>query len=256
MTEQSRFAGKTALVTGASRGIGASTAKKLAAEGALVAIHYGASKAAADAVLAEIEAAGGAGFLVQADLAKHAEVEKLAVDVRAGLKARKGSETLDILVSNAGINLGMSLVNTDEASFDATFAVNVKAPFFLTARLVDVMPVGGRIIFVSTGLTKTYTPNHTAYAASKGAVDVLVHHLAADYGPKGIRVNGVAPGVIETDMNAWLGSEQGVGMVMSLQALKTIGQPSNIADAVAFLAGPASDWITGTMMPVSGGAKL
>jgi 3-oxoacyl-[acyl-carrier protein] reductase len=256
MTIHTQLSGKTALVTGASRGIGAETAKKLAAQGALVALHYGASKSAAEAVLADIVADGGKGFLVQGDLKSHADVEKLAIDVRAQLKARTGAETLDILVNNAGVAPFMSLEDTDEATFDSTFAVNVKAPFFLTARLVSAIPDGGRIIFLTTSVTKTHFPGITAYSASKGAIDVLIHHLAADYGPKGIRVNGVAPGAVNTDMSAWLASDEGQAQAKSMQALQTIGQPQHIADAVAFLAGPESDWITGTTITVSGGIKL
>ncbi len=256
MTTQTNLAGKTALITGASRGIGAATAKKLAAQGALVALHYGASKSAADAVLAEIVDAGGKGFLVQADLTKHADVERLAGDVRAGLQEHTGAQTLDILVNNAGVAPFAALQETDEATFNSTFAVNVKAPFFLTAKLVDAIPDGGRIIFLTTAVTKTHFPGITAYAASKGAIDVLIHHLAADYGAKGIRVNGVAPGAVNTEMSAWLASDEGKAQAKSMQALQSIGQPESIADAVAFLAGPQSDWITGTTITVSGGIKL
>ena len=183
-------------------------------------------------------------------------VERLAADVRREIKAQTGAERLDILVNNAGIASFAGFDETDDATLDRMLAINVKAPYALTARLHDIIPEGGRIIFLTTAVTKRYFPGIAAYAMSKGAIDTLIHHLAAEFGPRGIRVNGLAPGAIETDMSAWLGSDDGRVQAHAMQALQRIGQPEDIANAAAFLAGPDSAWVTGDIVSVSGGTKL
>jgi 3-oxoacyl-[acyl-carrier protein] reductase len=248
--------GKTALVTGASRGIGAAIAKRLAKDGAFVLLHYGKSATAAQTVLAEIEALGGHGALLQADLADSDAVIALATQAKETLKTRFGTNTLDILVNNAGIAHFVDFQQTDVATLNETLAVNVTAPFILTQQLVDVIPDGGRIVMVTTAVTKTYFAGIPAYATSKGAVDTLILYLAAELGPKGIRVAGVAPGAIETDMSAWLGSDDGKATAHAIQALQRVGQPEDIANAVAFLTGPDGAWVTGTILTASGGTKL
>jgi 3-oxoacyl-[acyl-carrier protein] reductase len=250
------LAGKTALITGASRGIGRAAAKRLAADGAFVIVHYGAAQAEAHALVDEIKAAGGKAISLQADLAETAQVNRLATATRAALKDHTGAERLDILLNNAGIAPFTPFDQTDDDTLERVLAVNVKAPYQLTAKLADAIPDGGRIIFTTTAVTKTYFPGIAAYSASKGAVDTLILHLAAELGPKGIRVNGVAPGAIDTDMSAWLRSEEGQQNAHAMQALKRIGQPEDIAGAIAFLAGPDSVWVTGTIVTASGGTKL
>jgi 3-oxoacyl-[acyl-carrier protein] reductase len=250
------LSGKTALVTGASRGIGAATAKRLAKEGAFVVLHYGKSAGAAEAVLADIRANGGDGALVQADLADAKAVISLATATKDLLKTAKGSTTLDILVNNAGIAHFVDFAQTDVATLNETLAVNVTAPFLLTQQLVDVIPDGGRVVMVTTAVTKTYFAGIPAYATSKGAVDTLILYLAAELGTKGIRVSGVAPGAIETDMSAWLGSDEGKATAQSIQALQRVGKPEDIANTIAFLAGPDGAWVTGTIVNASGGTKL
>jgi 3-oxoacyl-[acyl-carrier protein] reductase len=250
------LSGKTALVTGASRGIGAATAKRLAKDGAFVIVHYGKSAAAAEALLADIKAAGGQGALVQADLADADAVIALAAKTKEILTTAKGSNTLDILVNNAGIAHFVGFAETDIATFNETLAVNVTAPFLLTQQLVDVIPDGGRVVMVTTAVTKTYFAGIPAYATSKGAIDTLILYLAAELGPKGIRVAGVAPGAINTDMSAWLGSDEGKATAHAIQALQRVGQPDDIANAIAFLAGPDGAWVTGTIVNASGGTKL
>ena len=201
--------GKTALVTGASRGIGKAAALRLAAKCAFVIVHYGAAEKEAHGVVDQIKAAGGKAAAIQADLSEPAEIERLAASARSLLRAHTGAERLDILVNNAGIAPFFGFTATDNATLDRILAVNVKAPYLLTARLADALPDGGRVIFVTTAVTKTYFPGIAAYAASKGAIDALILHLGAELGPKGVRVTGVAPGAIETDMSAWLGSDDG-----------------------------------------------
>jgi 3-oxoacyl-[acyl-carrier protein] reductase len=248
--------GKTALVTGASRGIGAATAKRLAKDGAFVVLHYGKSSAAAEAVLADIRSAGGDGALVQADLANADAVITLAAQTKDILTKAKGTTTLDILINNAGIAHFVGFAETDVATLNETLAVNVTAPFLLTQQLVDVIPDGGRVVMVTTAVTKTYFAGIPAYATSKGAVDTLILYLAAELGAKGIRVAGVAPGAINTDMSAWLGSDEGKATAHAIQALQRVGQPEDIANAIAFLAGPDGAWVTGTIVNASGGTKL
>jgi 3-oxoacyl-[acyl-carrier protein] reductase len=250
------LAGKTALITGASRGIGAATAKRLAKDGAFVIVHYGKSAEAAQAVLAEINATGGQGALVQADLADANAVIALAAKTKEILTTANGTSKLDILVNNAGIAHFVGFAETDVATLNETIAVNVTAPFILSQQLVDVIPDGGRIVFVSTVVSKTYFAGIPAYATSKGAVDTLILYLASELGQKGIRVTGVAPGAIETDMSAWLGSDDGKATAHSIQALQRVGQPDDIANTIAFLAGPDAAWVTGTIVNTSGGTKL
>jgi NAD(P)-dependent dehydrogenase (short-subunit alcohol dehydrogenase family) len=250
------LSGKTALVTGASRGIGRATARRLAKDGALVGIHYGGSKAEAESLLAEITAAGGKGFLVQAELSDAAAVERLATDTVQQLTLLTGKPQLDILVNNAGVAPFVPFAETDAATLDRIHAINVRAPFLLTAKLTPHIPDGGRVIIVTTAVTKTYFPGIAAYAASKGAIDTLILHLAAELGPKGIRVTGLAPGAIDTDMSAWLRSDEGKAQAHGIQALQRIGKPEDIANVAAFLAGPDGAWVTGTVVTASGGTKL
>lgn len=247
--------GKSALVTGASRGIGRATALRLARDGAFVIVHYGSSKAAADAVVAEIRKNGGDSVSIGADLAQQKGALSLAEEVRRTL-AGSGRKSLDILVNNAGVAEFVDFANTSEETFDRAFAVNVKAPYFLTQALLDLLPAGGRVIFTTSVVTDTYFPGIPAYAASKGAVDTIIRYLAGELGGRGVRVNGVAPGAIETDMAAWLASDEGKQQAKSIQALQDVGGPAEIADVVAFLAGPDSRWLTGAIVNASGGTKL
>lgn len=246
--------GKVALVTGASRGIGRAAALRLAKDGAHVIAHYGQSETAAKDLAINIRASGGKISLVQGDLTKGGDVARMADAVRSEVKVNGGA--LHVLVNNAGIAPFVPFAETSEATLDDVLAVNVKAPFLLTAKLHDLIPEGGRVIFVTTAVTKTYFPGISAYAASKGAIDTLIHHLAAELGAKGIRVTGVAPGAIKTDMSAWLNSDEGKAQAHAMQALKRIGNPEDIANVIAFLAGPDAAWVTGNIVNASGGTKL
>jgi 3-oxoacyl-[acyl-carrier protein] reductase len=242
---------KTALVTGASRGIGRATALALAKAGARVIVHYGRAEAEAESVAAQITGAGGRAELASADLALGDGPQQLAEQVR-----RIAGERLDILVANAGITKAATLEKTQVSDFDNLFAVNVRAPFFLVQQLVPIMPAGGSIVFLSSLVARSAVGVLAAYAATKGAVDTLVKHFAFALGERGIRVNAVAPGIVGTDMSSFTKTEQGRNYALSVQALKRIAVPEDVADVIAFLASDEARWITGDTVHVDGGSKL
>ena len=244
------LSGKIALVTGASRGIGRAAARTLAKAGARVLVHYGNAADQADALVTEIRAAGGQADAVGADLAAPDGAHVLANKVRALVNR------VDVLVNNAGVAIFKPLKDTTVADFDRLFAVNVRAPYFLVQQLLPLLGEGANIIFTSSVVARTAVPDLVAYSATKGAVDTLIKQLAAQLGPQGIRVNGIAPGVIDTDMSSFVGSPEGRDFTLGIQALKRVGQPDDIGDVVAFVASNAARWITGETIQVSGGTKL
>lgn len=243
--------GKIALVTGASRGIGAAIAQRLAAEGAELVLHYGSGSVEAEAVAATLRESGTKAHLVQADLAAVDGGQQL-VERLAALKLPR----IDILVNNAGVAPVGVLAETSTEAFEKIVSVNMRSLFFITQGVVPLMPAGGRIINLSTGATRVSFPGATAYFASKGFVDVLTLQLAAELGPKGITVNAVAPGVIDTRMNTWIHGPGGKETLAQIQALPGVGQPAYVAGVVAFLAGPDGAWTTGQVVDASGGTKL
>ena len=245
------LSGKTALVTGASRGIGRASALALAGQGAQVLVHYGRGASEAEAVVAEIRAAGGRADAVSTDLGTADGPHALARQARTIVGDR-----LDILVANAGIAKNATIEDTTVAEFDALFAVNVRAPFFLVQQLLPILGEGSSIVLLSSLAAHASVGSLPAYAATKGAVDTLVKHFAAALGPRGIRVNAVAPGVVATDMSSFAKTDDGRDFTLGLQALKRIAQPDDIAGAVAFLASDAARWITGDTIRVDGGSKL
>jgi 3-oxoacyl-[acyl-carrier protein] reductase len=243
--------GKTALVTGASRGIGRASARALAAAGAQVLVHYGRGANEAEAVAAEIRKAGGRADIVAADLATADGAHILARQARTII-----GERLDILVANAGVSKAVTIEDTTVEDFDRLFAVNVRAPFFLVQQLLPILSNGSSIVLVSSLAAHASVGTLPAYAATKGAIDTLVKHFASALGERGIRVNAVAPGVVATDMSSFTGTEAGRNFVLGMQALKRVAQPDDIAGAVAFLASDAARWITGDTVRVDGGSKL
>jgi NAD(P)-dependent dehydrogenase (short-subunit alcohol dehydrogenase family) len=245
------LSGKTALVTGASRGIGRASALALAEVGAQVLVHYGRGKAEAEAVVQEIRNAGGRAQALTADLAAPDGAQALAKEVRGIVGDR-----LDILVSNAGISRAATIEETTVEDFDNLFAVNVRAPFFLVQQLLPILNAGSSVVLVSSLAAHASVGNLPAYAATKGAIDTLVKHFASALGPRGIRVNAVAPGVVETDMSNFARTDAGRDFTLNMQALKRVAQPDDIGDVVAFLASDAARWVNGDTVRVDGGSKL
>ena len=247
----STLANKTALVTGASRGMGRATALAFAAAGARVVVHYGRNADEAKSVVDQIRAAGGHADAVPADLAAPDGAHALAVLVRDLVGDR-----LDIIVANAGISKAAAMEEITVADFDSLFAVNVRAPYFLVQQLLPILGSGSNIILLSSLGAHAAVGTLSAYAATKGAISTLVKYFAAALGPRGIRVNAVAPGVIDTDMSNFTKTEEGRAIVQGMQALKRIGQPADVASVIAFLASDEARWITGDTIHVDGGSKL
>ncbi|MBC7927858.1 MAG: SDR family oxidoreductase [Bryobacteraceae bacterium] len=251
-----KLEGKTALVTGASRGIGRAIAVRLAEDGANVLVHYGKSAEAAEEVAGVIRKAGGTAAVLGGDLSSSAGVTELVSGVAKTLGQNGVGKKLDILVNNAGIAEYSNLETTTEEYFDRLFQINVKALFFITQNLVNHIPDGGRIVNVSSVVSRAAFPNILPYAATKGAVDVLTRHLASELGPRNITVNSVAPGAIDTDMGAWVRTDEGAAAVRAMQALQETGKPEFVASAVAFLVSSDGHWVTGQVLDASGGSKL
>jgi 3-oxoacyl-[acyl-carrier protein] reductase len=245
------LSGKTARVTGASRGIGRASALALAAAGAQVLVHYGRGATEADGVVAEIRKAGGRADAVAADMAVADGPHKLAKLARNVVGDR-----LDILVANAGISKAVTIEETTVEDFDKLFAVNVRAPFFLVQQLLPILSRGSCVVFLSSLGARAVVGALPAYAATKGAIDTLVKHFASLLGARSIRVNAVAPGGVETDMSSFLKTEAGRDLVLGIQALKRLAQPDDIGGVVAFLASDEARWITGDTIRVDGGSKL
>jgi 3-oxoacyl-[acyl-carrier protein] reductase len=249
---------KTALVTGASKGIGRATALALAAAGARIVVHYGRSAQEAESLVAEIRTKGGRADAISADLGTADGASLLAKEVRS-----IAGDRLDVLVLNAGISKAARIADHTVEDFDNLFATNVRGPFFLVQQLLPVLGEGSNIVAISSAVARTVVgkpglenPSVLAYASTKGALETLVRNWAAILGPRGIRVNAVAPGVIDTDMSNFTKTEAGREVALGMQALKRIGKPEDVADVVAFIASDGARWITGASIPVDGGSKL
>ncbi|MFF3669744.1 SDR family oxidoreductase [Microtetraspora malaysiensis] len=251
-----QLTGKTALVTGASRGIGRAIAQRLAAAGALVAVHFGTNEKAALETVQLIEKEGGRAFPVRAELGAPGDVDALFAGLEAGLAAWTGQVRLDILVNNAAINTGGPVDAITPEAFDRLIAINTKAPLFIIQRALPLLNDGGRIVNVTTAATRIAMPE-APYAMSKVGVEVLSRSLAQQVGARGITVNAVAPGPTVTDMNPWmLDNPEVQQMVGTGNAIPRVGQPDDIADVVAFLASDAGRWVTGQVIDASGGCFL
>jgi 3-oxoacyl-[acyl-carrier protein] reductase len=251
-TNSGKLAGKVAVVTGASKGIGASIAKHLAAEGAAVVVNYASSKAAAANVVAEITKNGGKAIAVQGDVSNKADIERLF------LEASRAFKQIDILVNNAGIYEFAPLEAITEEHFHKQFNLNVLGLIVATqAAVKHFSPAGGSVINISSLASTMGLPNAAVYSGTKGAVDALTRSLAKELGPRKIRVNAINPGMVETEgvhAAGIAGSETQKG-VESQTPLGRIGQPQDIAGAAVFLASSDSAWITGEMFVISGGLR-
>ena len=247
-----RLTGRVAIVTGASKGIGASIAKHLAAEGAAVVVNYASSKEGADRVVAEIARDGGKAIAVQANVAKQAEVERLVAETK---KAFGG---LDILVNNAGIYEFSPLEGITEEHFHKHFNLNVLGLILASKEAVKHFgPTGGSIVNVSSIASSLTSPNTSVYSASKAAVDAVTKSLAKELGPRRIRVNAVNPGMVETEglHSAGLAESDFRKQIEAQTPLGRIGQPEDVAHAAVFFASPDAAWITGETLVIAGGLR-
>jgi len=251
-TTKEKLTGKVAIVTGASKGIGASIAKHLAAEGAAVVVNYASSKEGADRVVAEISGKGGKAIAVQANVADKAQIERLFVETK------KAFGTLDILVNNAGIYEFAPLENVTAEHFHKMFDLNVLGLILASQEAVKHFgPAGGNIINISSVAATSAPPTTSVYSATKAAVDAVTRSLAKELGPRKIRVNSINPGMVETEgvHAAGIASSDFRKEVESQTPLGRIGQPQDIAPAAVFLASADSAWMTGETLYISGGLR-
>jgi 3-oxoacyl-[acyl-carrier protein] reductase len=247
-----KLSGKVAVVTGASKGIGASIAKHLAAEGAAVVVNYASSRAGADKVVAEITAKGGKAAAIQADVAKKAEIDRLFAE------SKKAFGALDILVNNAGIYEFVPLEGVTEEHFHRQFNLNVLGLILTTQEAVKQFgPAGGSIVNISSVASSSAPPTGSVYSATKAAVDAVTKSLAKELGPRKIRVNAINPGMVETEgvHSAGIADSDFRKQVEATTPLGRIGQPQDIAAAAVFLASADSAWITGETLVIAGGYR-
>lgn len=247
-----------ALITGGSRGLGRNTALHLARKGCDVALTYHSRKDGADATVAEIAAMGRKAVALQLDTAKTAGFPEFATHLQAALTELRGEARLDFLVNNAGTGINVPFADTTEAQFDDLMAVHLKGVFFLTQKMLPLIRDGGRIVNISSGLARFSLPGYAAYATMKGGVEVMSRYLAKELGPRGISVNVVAPGAIETDFGG--GAVRDVAEVnryiASQTAMGRAGLPDDIGGAISSLLMGDMTWMTGQRIEVSGGMLL
>ncbi|MEM9224345.1 MAG: SDR family oxidoreductase [Pseudomonadota bacterium] len=249
---------KIALVTGGSRGLGKNTALKLAAQGVGVVLTYRERKDEADKVVAEIENLGSRAVAIQLDTGDIAQFDAFKATFLAALKSKWDRETFDFLVNNAGHGVYAPIAETTPEQFDSLVNVHLKGVFFLTQTLLPLMEDDGRIVNLSSGLARFSLPGYGAYGAMKGAVEVFTRYLAQELGPRGIAVNTIAPGAIETDFGG--GVVRDVPdvnkFVASTTAMGRAGLPDDVGDAIAGVLLGGSQWITAQRIEVSGGQHL
>ena len=242
-----KLSGKVAIVTGASRGIGRKIAEELAGNGAKVVINYASSPEKAEEVVAGITSNGGEAVAVQADISKVSEVEKLFQETL------KAFGKIDILVNNAGIMITKTIEGITEEDFDKLFAINVKGTYFACQQAAKHLERNGRIINFSTSVTGQMFPGYSVYAGTKGAVEQFTRQLAKELGPKGITINAIAPGPINTELFAIGKTPEQIAAVGSANAFGRLGEPEDVASVLLFLASEESQWITGQTIRVNGG---
>jgi NAD(P)-dependent dehydrogenase (short-subunit alcohol dehydrogenase family) len=249
---------KIALITGGSRGLGKNAALHLARKGNDIIITYHSKKEEAEAVVIEIEALGRKAAAIQSDVGDIKAIDSFIANVSAVLKEKWGRTHFDHLINNAGIGGSIPFATSTEADFDRFSDVHFKGVFFLTQKALPIMNDGGSIVNLSTGTTRFANPGYAIYASMKGAVEVLTKYLAKDLGARGINVNIVAPGPVETDFNNAAIRSNAVlkERLTSLTALGRVGEPDDIGGVIAFLCSPEGHWINGQRIEASGGINL
>lgn len=255
-----RLVGKTAVVTGSSRSIGRGIARRLAADGALVGVHYSTNADAGAEVVDGIEAAGGRAFAFGTEFGVDGDIQRFwsEFDEQRAKYDVSGATGLDIIVNNVAVALRDQFEVATTADFDRMYAVNVRAPFFIVQQGLGRLVDGGRVINISSAATRLGLAEVIAYGTSKGALDSFSRILAKTLGGRGITVNSVSPGYIDTDSNAeWLRfDQQAWSQTAAKSVFDRVGTPEDIADVVAFLASDDARWVTGQMIDASGGTRL
>lgn len=239
--------GKVAIVTGSSRGIGRAIALSLAELGATIIVNYANRSESADSVVKEIESKGGQAFAVRADIAKVSEIEALFA------QTIQSFGRIDILINNAGTTETKPIEQITEDDFDRVFDINVKGTYFACQQAALHMESGGRIVNFSTSVTGMMFPNYSLYTGTKGAVEQFTRQLAKEFGPKGITINAVAPGPIDTELFRVGKTEAKINHLNSLNAFNRLGEPEDIAKVVAFLVSEQASWVTGQTLRANGG---
>jgi NAD(P)-dependent dehydrogenase (short-subunit alcohol dehydrogenase family) len=247
-----------ALVTGGSRGLGRSTALHLAKHGTDVILTYKSGRAEAEATVAEIESMGRRAHALPLDVAKSTTFVEFAIRLRDVLSKNWQRDKVNFLVNNAGIGIHANFADTTEAQFDELVNIHLKGVFFLTQKLLPLLADGGRIVNISSGLSRFVLPGYSAYAAMKGAIEVLSRYMAKELGPRGIAVNVVAPGAIETDFGGGMirDDAQVNAMIASQTALGRVGLPDDIGGVIASLLSAENGWINAQRIEASGGMFL
>ena len=249
---------KIALVTGGSRGLGKNTALRLASKGVDVIITYHSKREEANKVVAEIEAVGAKGVALQLDVSQSKTFVEFAVNVKAILQSKWQRDSFDYLVNNAGTGINTPFLETSEEQFDQMVNIHLKGVYFLTQKLVGLMADGGSIVNISSGLTRFSFPGYSAYAIMKGAIETLSKYLAKELGARGINVNTVAPGAIETDFGggAVRDNKELNDHIASLTALGRVGVPNDIGGVIASVLSDDNRWVNGQRIEASGGMMI
>lgn len=249
---------KIALVTGGSRGLGKNTALRLASKGVDIIITYHSQRQEAEKVVADIEAAGARAVALQLDVGQSKTFTQFAVDLKAVLYSGWQRDSFDYLVNNAGTGINTPFLETNEEQFDLMVNIHLKGVYFLTQKLTGLLADGGSIVNISSGLTRFSFPGYSAYAIMKGAVEVLGRYLAKELGPRGITVNTVAPGAIETDFGGGVvrDNKQLNEHIASLTALGRVGMPDDIGGVIASILSDDNRWVNGQRIEASGGIML